>query len=728
MKKNIIEIIKNTHFLYPFLLLSLIFIFSNGIIYVIGKYLHNIIIAYLNNSAFLREFYDIISWFSKPIYFCANFGENILKTQTSDIQPQLFIALITIFILFFSFAQFSLSRALIPQEIIETYIIRNKKTSNFIGYHSGAGIILAFFTLISESTNNLNLGFSVILVLTSFFYSIVYFFWIIKNTTPVGIFNIIKNTLNLDEINKLEKELYKSRENFIKDCNKDYMGIDVDIKREFLFVLPEHLQIKARKSGIIKSIDLKGIRETLDKYKGCFNKLYIDVMVGDYITSQQSLLRVRCDLIKWREFNELRKEILPLEQEKLRNYFVYQNENNPYNEALYHLNNMLNYFFAVMEKDVDEAYKLLDSFINFIIEWTKNISVEDDTNSENSLTEDLFLKFIQIMNKRLSTNAINEQKLEIMIYFIYYFKHIPQKYNSFNLISELLDLLQLLFYRIITESDQYNSRLSFLLLSVREISFTIYAHEDENSKNNLPDNDKDKGLNLIYKTINTSTILFYLMIKYFHKRNKWDNYNIILSNSQYFISLLEPLYYGHYPKSAFQKNQKEIIRYFAKNVLYISILSYSELKKGKLPQWIIHEVIFPLCDNCNTYWWSEANSAIDLLNDIFFHLEFTDVYKSFLSEEFEINKIHKAGAYSPEIMDFDEFWFIFSLYCHTKHKTDFPFYRNLKSISDDDKIRISKYRSKVKNYDKNFIMELLNINSDTYISYFNYLYGLTREK
>ena len=106
-----------------------------------------------------------------------------------EFPPDYFVGIITIFILFFSFAQFSYSRQNLPANLVRKHILAHRNTKMFIGFQFSFSSIIAFFSFINlHSIYNLNFIIILLIILSSVLLSILYFYWLVKNVTSVGMF------------------------------------------------------------------------------------------------------------------------------------------------------------------------------------------------------------------------------------------------------------------------------------------------------------------------------------------------------------------------------------------------------------------------------------------------------------------------------------------------------------------------------------------------------------
>lgn len=701
MLNILVKIIRNKSFLYSIIIAPLVFILLNiGLIFNIPNIVN----------------------------IAPKFVSALAEPVTNEITLTLFTTLITIFVLFFTFVQFSFSRANLSGDIIRKYIIEDENSFRYIGYQFSFTLILGYFT-ISPNIHKLNNTLCIVMVLISVSYSVVYFFWIINNVSAKSIFQIILKKLKFEEISRIEKEAYSELSNYQKLLTNKKLSIKVNTNVYLDLFLSEHYPIYSERRGFIKRIDIDSIDALLSPFNEVINKIIIDVKIGEYIPKYEplherspktTLMRIEKKLPK-NEVDEIKQKefIEKLEKteiyRKLVDSFQTEDKKSVYKNNLSLIEDLLSFFIDAIEKEPTEADKLLDLFTSFIID---NIELSEDSNwvKEIGLSENLFIKIIGLMEDDVKSKEIENYKFETLLSIIYSFRNLAVKHKSFKLLAAIMDLAQLIFNKITSDSSKYNSRISIIILHLQEISLsTIVYGSPEPSLNDVCKNWSSFYYPLISKTITSAISSYYLMIKYFHRRDDRDNYYNIIPNTQYLLNLLSPLnHFKPFEELSFShpyiysKKEREIVNGFAREIVYTAILIFIKVKREQLPNWLLYEIAFPICKNCNSPSKYKFNS-IDILNDLFYSNSFNYPYYSILSDEFETNKIHESGAYTPVTFNIDLFWFTFSIFYKLNDKKFFPNAVRLKT--EYSLSRISAYNTQIDNYKSDFIMKLFNISA-----------------
>lgn len=625
--------------------------------------------------------------FNIPNFFNIEFFDDLSKPVENNITLSLFIGLITIFILFFTFVQFVYSKQSLPSEIIRKYIFEDKISNYYVSILFSLALILGYFSFFENEIYILNKLLSFIFIIFSVLFSLVYFFWLVENVTAVGIISIIMKKFRFDEINKIDKQSYDRLMKFNKNLNS------IDRKMKFskpdyiwdAFALDTPFTITERK-GIIKEINLSDLEKIFLPYKDVIKKITINVEIGNYFPRYEQLsdripktvlLSVETfdsEVIPKKDIAKI-KELIEKKDDgkfnaKVENCFIFEEKSNIYSENIILIEDLLLFFLNAIEKEPSEAEKIIERLSSFIL---KEINKYKEQNwlKKIGLRENLYLEFIKITNEQIKYRNIDSIKLYVILSFIYSFRNLAFKNKSAKIISSLLDLLFTLFYRILLDTKNFNSRLSLIILHIQEITISSLGYgPNAPTLKEFCKHWTSFYKPLIVETINRITIVFYYFIKYYHRREEEDNYYILLSNSQQILNILTPLehwepveelFISHPTNRSIRDRRNEFIKYLAEKIVILSIISFKRVTEKNLPKWLLFEIAFPMAKYCNTSAKHEVN-AYEFLNQLFFDFNSYRPTELLFSEEFEINKIHESGAYTPNYYNFNKFWFAFAIY------------------------------------------------------------------
>lgn len=597
-----------------------------------------------------------------------------------QIPAEYFIGIITIFILFFSFAQFSYSRNSLPANLVRKHILYHRNSALFIGLQLSLSSIVGFFSFYnSQSIHNLNFILILVIILSSVFISILYFYWLVRNVTAVGMFQIIKNKLNFDEIRKIEIETEKSFQIFLNEIQTGKFNLKFTLFDYLGFMLDEHLSIQTDKVGIIKSIDLHKIDALLKEYYEGIKEIILDIKVGQRIPlhdtypgiiPKTNLFRIFTLPSHEKEKNDIIKKLTKRLNEdrpfynSLIDCFDIDVQSFQFEKNKAHLNDLVQFYIYAVEIETAESDDLIGHFSSFIFQQVKSLQPD----STIKLSEKLLIEIVERFDDKLKTQGLSIGRIETTLNFIYSMRNAAVAGKSFLIMSKLLSLLMYLFGKYIKSEHVTSNRIHPIILYIQEIAFSsiVYTREN-NDKQELLKYYKSFYLPLVGNAIEKAAMAFYLLIKSEVKMERSDH-KILYENAQHLINFLSPI--DHWDPVErlkmedslhFKKEHHRIVKSHGENILHLAVLIFKYVREGKLPANSIVNIAFPLVDNCQTIKKFQTNSE-ELLNDFFFSYEFRELTSSFLQEEFEVNKVHEAGAYSPIIYSFRDFWLTYSIY------------------------------------------------------------------
>ncbi|MDP2365719.1 MAG: hypothetical protein Q8M94_18370, partial [Ignavibacteria bacterium] len=213
-----------------------------------------------------------------------------------------------------------------------------------------------------------------------------------------------------------------------------------------------------------------------------------------------------------------------------------------------------------------------------------------------------------------------------------------------------------------------SNRINSFLLYIQEVAFSgIVYSTDFNEKKHLLKYYRAYYSPLIGYALERAASAFYILIKASIKNEKAFS-TILVENGQHLINFLSPL--NHWDPITelalensfrYKVESKKILETHAENIVHLAILIFKYVKEYKLPSNYINDIAFPLVNNCQTVS-KFAIKSEELLDEFFFSDEYRGITSSIFQEEFEANKIHEAGTYSPITYSFRDFWITYSLY------------------------------------------------------------------
>ncbi|MCJ7554459.1 MAG: hypothetical protein MUO34_11310 [Ignavibacteriaceae bacterium] len=493
-------------------------------------------------------------------------------------------------------------------------------------------------------------------------------------------FQLIRNKLNFREIRDIEIETEKSFQNFLKELGSSKLNLKFTLFDYLGFMLDEHIPIHTDRIGIINSIDIKKIDDILKEYHDGIKEIILDIKIGQRIPLYDPYPGIipKTNLFRIFTIPTYKKDIPDvIEKLKVRlkdddsfnrsliNCFnIIQTKSFQFEQNKEHLNELVQFYIYAVETETAEAGTLIDHFSSFILDQVKSLQ----PNSTIKLTEKLLLEIVDRFDEKLRTQDISIAKIETTLKFIYSMRNAALTGKSFLLISKLLSLLMHLFSKYVKSEFVTSHRIYSIILYIQEVAFSgiVYSRKNDD-KRELLKYYNSFYLPLIRDAMDKASMAFYMLIKSSVKSEKSDS-SVLFENAQLLINFLSPL--NHWKpveelllegSIRFKREYDNIVKSHGKNILHLAVLIFKYVREKKLPTSFLNQVSFPLADNCHTIK-KFSMSSQDLLDEFFFNYEFRDLTSSFLQGEFEFNKIHESGAYSPIIYSFGDFWLTYSLY------------------------------------------------------------------
>ena len=692
--KNLKKIFFNKHFLIPF--------FSN------------ILIIFAINVGLIFNLPNYCNIFPSAI-------ERLSATINNTTSLVLFTTQITIFIVFFSIIQLSFSRNILPANIIRRYIIEDKFTIEYLGFQLSFGLILAYFSFFLR-ISKLNVIMTLFIILISIFLSVLYFLKLVRKISKSEMFGIILSKLEINEIDKREETLNKRLEVFNNKLNNKY---DVDFKMKkavysFRFLNSE--PIFTDREGIIENINLQKINDILKSYKNCITEVVIEINIGQQIPINETLPDIISRTVLLRVINkkpttdneqQIEKLNKKLREDKFHKQivdcFIIEKDINVFK----HNKRIIHDLVLLLFQTIDNAE--LDNLLNKLFVFIyQNLNKEKEWYKAIGFSENLFIEFLKEIKNEIRYKDINKIEYHTILEILYSFKNLAFEHKSIKLLNSIINLELELFYTVLMKTNNYISELSSEILNLKELSLSNITFNNV-SKEEINESWDAFYSPLIIHTINSVIISLNSLIKYFHRRNEKDNQYIILSNTETLINLLDPFSLSDDIDS---DKRDKLVEYFAMNIAHLAINIYKVVIEDKLPNWLITKIAFPLITQCHTINKYPFGSSDDLLTDFYFDYRFNNPLSEPISSEFEINKIHEAGTYTPVFYSFSNFWITYSIYRKMRNLVNIPnMLEDTKNSYSKEVIERTLLSLEIINIES--ISLILNISDDDFESYKN---------
>ena len=469
---------------------------------------------------------------------------HLYKFRNNNITLSLLISVSSIFLLFFSFSQFLFTVKHLPLDIVKRYIFDSKWTRCFIGVQFGFIGYLGIMTIYQEITQ-INFYYSILILISSLVYNIIYFYRLMRDVIPVNIFSTLFKKFEQEIGNTFDNVFIKEHDNFYKFLNNQKL-FEYTESTPF-YLSSEKLLIKypLKTSILINQIDYKQLEKIINKYNMLdrISKIEMFVKVGSilpyknvYNGDENNILHFyfhqnkNTDSLTEEKFQDLGKnesELINFIKENYQSIVKCFNSIDFFEIPLIQKDIKI-IFVNCLVNDIANAQKVIDALKetidNFIEKYSKkpdlvkehitlivkdaisNI-VESSMQYHNQVVfqniDGLFIKSFKMSHHFSGLNLFNELLLN---YDKYYYennnidgsKHIFKYFKSYT----FLDYMDV--YSDFKKFDSYyfNAHIQRIItFSTRYISLIFKYSDINNDKNNLTDylNLVDLKLSNIFK-------------------------------------------------------------------------------------------------------------------------------------------------------------------------------------------------------------------------------------
>lgn len=617
--------------------------------------------------------------FSIPIQISQlqSFTGFLSQKVSNDYSVQILIGLFTVFVVFFTFAQFSYSNKSIPTYLIRKYIIEADVTVFYLGMQFGFILSLVFFSFINKDIiHRLNLFLNLLYLFISAGLSVVYFFWITTHIQASNVFRLILNHLNIKEIISIEQRCLNSLRNFEKSTSSLKTPFELRYSDPLGLLGTRAIKSMTYKTGIVSDIKLIDLIGLLRPKELNIQLVILDLKIGEFIPKYEPLpdLKPKTVLIKIIPIQKdhIAEELAKFVDEKrllIEDQFIIE-ENTSFHTNRLHIRNLIDFYFYAVSIEPKEGEKLIDEMISFLIKETEKAG-NNDWNNTVGLTENFYLEFVNVVESNLRKQNLTKGIVEATLSFVYAMKHLVVKNRSVLLMRSLIGLLNILLYNIIISGLQFRYYLSTLVLYIKEVTILSLIDRDL-TKDEFLKVQKDFFEPIVFNSIEQATNTYYNLILHFNKIGFEEGKKILLENGNQLIDFLFPLnQWSPIKDIIFEEDGNEsnllegIVKYHAANLLYLSIFIFMRIERSEIPTELLKSVAFKLTDHCNTIF-KHTKSNIEIIDDLFYDYGFNNPSSSFGGQVFETSGIHEYGTYSPSYYGFARFWIAYSFYNHNR--------------------------------------------------------------
>ena len=475
--------------------------------------------------------------------------------------------------------------------------------------------------------------------------------------------------LNRIDFNLIDKKSPTVENNYMTFQQKIIGSKIVDKKEDYfgdLLFEKSTISIRSKKKGFLTNIKIDQINKIFSPIDYQIKKIGITCKIGQNIDSDNELLII-FPKFETTDNGEIKKSdvnrtILDKESE-LVNCFEYDTKISEYYEITKDI-------LLIYENNLISDVKVSQIFLKAISNWIYNKYNEI---SENSISSpllrtivttnilDIFLeKFEELPNE--SVELLISDILDVF----YHIRYLSLLIGESAPLLSVFDNLNNIFRKRYLSANQYSFRLPIQILYIKELMFSY-----EMLKNFNKDTFEKiiKPIVLKGKEAAIRAYLTFLRWPYIRPNDELDYY--LKTNGQFLIDLLNSLvHWDEYfdieldydPKIKLLQWIVNQINGHGKNILYIAVVIFKMVKEGKLPKECIAETSFQLANHCNNSGKYLGVKSENILDECFYSYGFNTPTTSALSDWFEMNPVHEAGAYTPAYYCFNSFWVSLSIF------------------------------------------------------------------
>lgn len=673
---------------------------------------------------------EFVSYFILPIIFVLilnfDWGYNIFKLLIHINEPHYLFCIrtnnnaltllalqLTLFIIFFTFVQFSLSKQELPTDLIRKYIIESQTTMNFLGSQLSIAFILAFYSIFNSIYEYQNI-LCIILILCSVLVLIGYFYWLIYNIQGDYLFETIINKIKLTDIIKFQDNLKTKRQSFHSSLVKEnFFKYTYDDPFHGQSV-PSFVDVRTNQRGFLCKIDIAKINEILNEYVDDIEQLIIVKQIGDYCnknsyitqySTESQLIRIQLksikisEAVKWRVYDKI-GEIFEIVEptDVLNNY--------------YYLEDLLKIIFY-RSFDISEIEKISKSIDEFFEREVFSL-VKKNTKKDNYAITFVYI-FINLLNN-IITNLMGRKLDYNLIYkLLTNFSKFAQATKSIDISYTINDvLLNINSVNII--STKLNDRILFNpTIHLCELQlFPIWAYGNVSDINENWNNFYSKVIVSVIKgnVANLKSILdnFHrltpeLRLKYIN--SFLEGIDLLLQYIQHIQRKV--IYFPNNTEFANEILYKNTLLVYTSTIYSLIVIFRLSKHNSNYLHTIVKEIFLYLSKREIS---TTSNNVSNFIMTIMFYLYYPN-YK-IITECTDL----ELFDYEIETFGLDEFWLIFSYLVYKNNSTIFP-----QKIDSLDKYFInilSFNKIEVNTVNKRFSAFILNCKYDSLVKMFDW--------
>ncbi|MFH0734655.1 MAG: hypothetical protein V1773_07135 [bacterium] len=633
---------------------------------------------------------------------CPTIGKLIDDSWSID----LLVGQITIYIVFFTFVQFSFSSIDIPKNMIRKYIIEAKYTILYIGYNLSAILILMYNSICSFNSNgdnySINGMISLLIVFGSVLSSTAYMFWLIRKSTFQEIGKMIVDSIDFDKTIEIQQNIQSSVNSF-RSVEKNLASIfqyknTSNTKSQFF------TRIFSSKHGLIERIKIIELAEYIK------NVLPEDIKIinvefrvkpGCIVNEDDKLVVIMYNNKSQKEpgFEELIGDQIKKVIEK---FIVFNEEYSEYNTHISSLMTMI--YMPYVRSTVFDTNMIIDEFRSKIFIWLRKNSTKANSTEKEVINagEVLLSNMLLQINNYLRKSDLNDNIIEVTYRILYLLCHIAIDTRFLKGSIKIMQVLNYFHSKILYQYPNFQERLENSVLRIKELT-VIYGLLAIKDKFKINSSDVYYITEMISMSMDEATIAIFNLLKNYHKMNLYESLQILYNNIQELINYID----FYKPNTKSDKEYKMYLENLSiplqNRILCLAIIIYRKIEEYKIEPDRFIKFVVPMIRNCVNIRKYNSKYYFIIGDIISGKIDITNGIHPSLKEAIEIEHIHESGMYEIEEYNYDVVWVLILLYLkiNEKIKDNREEYKKLLEV-------LKKHNTKnVQNQNINYFMSLL---------------------
>ena len=416
--------------------------------------------------------------------------------------------------------------------------------------------------------------------------------------------------------------------------------------------------------GLVDNIDTSAIKEILSDFEDSISSVFLNVEIGDPFPEFERFDDGFRGLLCVIELKRIDSSGMPLPPEQL----------GQSRQGIQSLSDDLDQCFDINRKSylwlVQPFAEMIEIFRYRIMSGdlslariTKKISegLDKKLPKDSELRNSAVRYFIISLFDKLPA-PLNEEQVQATLDLVYGLKALALVSNDLRILRTFLDVLNNNLYSLMTRQTYYSKVVATHMLYLEETAFSWSTIKSLDDKEIVitEENWKTFYEPLFRLAIDKAFEAIYIIAKFGYTRSEKEIEIYLEHNLSQMIDLLTDV--SHTKHLEEHTNQRRLLTdYLGDHLIYVSIYLFRCIQEGFYSGNFFAEFVVPVANNCtnaNHY----ARPAEDLLDETFYSADFSHQLGGLVSEVFQGNKIHNAGAYSPQFYSTSIYWIAISVY------------------------------------------------------------------